>query len=171
MDATLHPAVDRREAARPGVPAGWERVAPDDELPVGAHLMTPRRGFTHHGIYVGGGRVVHYAGLSRTLFRGPVEEVTLARFSGGRAIYLRQGGDAHFAPADIVRRARSRLGEDLYRVASNNCEHFCEWCRSGESRSAQIDRLLRPLRAAKKTVQRAVQSLRGAPAAPSLTSC
>jgi hypothetical protein len=26
-------------------------------------------------------------------------------------------------------------------VASNNCEHFCHWCLSGENRSAQVERL------------------------------
>ena len=29
-----------------------------------------------------------------------------------------------------------------YRVESNNCEHFCHWCLSGENRSVQVDRLL-----------------------------
>jgi hypothetical protein len=33
------------------------------ELPVGSWLLARRRGYTHHGIYVGGGRVAHYAGL------------------------------------------------------------------------------------------------------------
>jgi hypothetical protein len=34
-------------------------VAPGEVLPVGAHLLAPRRGYTHHGIHVGGGKVVH----------------------------------------------------------------------------------------------------------------
>jgi hypothetical protein len=40
-----------------------------------------------------------------------------------------------------VERARSRLGEDRYRFLSNNCEHFCEWCIAGSSRSTQIEEL------------------------------
>lgn len=44
------------------------------DLPPGAHLTTPRRGYVHHGIYAGDGRVVHYAGFSRILRRGPVEK-------------------------------------------------------------------------------------------------
>lgn len=30
-----------------------------DDLPLGAHLTTPRRGYVHHGIYAGSGRVIH----------------------------------------------------------------------------------------------------------------
>jgi len=110
---------------------------------IGAHLVTPRRGYTHHGIYVGGDRVVHYAGWSRAaLTRRPVEEVSLASCAGGRAVMQRFDSPVRFAPAEVVARARSRLGEDRYRMASNNCEHFCHWCLSGENRSAQVERLL-----------------------------
>jgi Lecithin retinol acyltransferase len=42
----------------------------------------------------------------------------------------------------VVVRARSRLGEDRYRLTTNNCEHFCHWCLTGEPRSAQVDRLV-----------------------------
>jgi hypothetical protein len=48
-----------------------------------------------------------------------------------------------YSPAEIVRRARSRLGENDYRLLTNNCEHFCNWCLSGVSRSAQVERRLR----------------------------
>jgi hypothetical protein len=53
------------------------------EPPIGAHIVTRRQGYTHHGIYAGVGRVVHYAGLSRGLRRGPVEETSLSRFAAG----------------------------------------------------------------------------------------
>jgi hypothetical protein len=104
--------------------------------------VTPRRGFTHHGIYVGGGRVVHYAGLCRRLHVGPVEEVDLVAFAADHAVSVRIDAHARYAPAEVVRRARSRLGEDRYRIASNNCEHFCTWCLRGEGRSEQVERLL-----------------------------
>eukprot|EP00435_Cladocopium_sp_Y103_P075106 s374_g54.t1 len=38
----------------------------------------------------------------------------------------------------IVDRARSRLGEALYNIAFNNCEHFVEWCYSLPAESAQV---------------------------------
>jgi Lecithin retinol acyltransferase len=31
-------------------------------LAAGTHLVVSRRGYRHHGIYVGQGRVIHYAG-------------------------------------------------------------------------------------------------------------
>ena len=124
--------------------AGWQV-----ELPLGAHLVTPRLGYEHHGIHVGGGRVVHYAGLSRALLlRGPVEEVSLEQFAGGRAVSIKYRPLPRFAPEEIVARARARLGEDRYRLTTNNCEHFCEWCLSGESRSEQVERYAGAVRAA-----------------------
>ena len=45
-------------------------------------------------------------------------------------------------PPKPMRRARSRLGEDRYRLLTNNCEHFCEWCLRDEHRSYQVESLL-----------------------------
>jgi hypothetical protein len=42
----------------------------------------------------------------------------------------------------IIQRARSRLGEHRYKLLSNNCEHFVEWCLHDEARSFQVDRAL-----------------------------
>jgi hypothetical protein len=39
------------------------------------------------------------------------------------------------------RRARSRLGEDRYRLSTNNCEHFCKWCTRGLHRSTLVEAL------------------------------
>jgi hypothetical protein len=112
------------------------------EPPLGGHVVTPRHGYAHHGIYVGRGRVVQYGGLSRGLRRGPVEEVSLARFSHEHQIWLRIGDCGWSDRPEVVRRARSRLGEDRYHVLKNNCEHFCEWCVRGQHRSYQVDELL-----------------------------
>lgn len=109
------------------------------DLPPGAHLTTPRRGYVHHGIYAGDGRVVHYAGFSRILRRGPVEEVPLAVLARGRGVRVTPPVAPKFDGAARVERARSRLGEDRYRLWSNNCEHFVEWCISGTSRSTQVE--------------------------------
>ena len=108
-------------------------------LPPGTHLVTSRRGYMHHGIYVGRGMVVHYAGLSRFLHSGPVEEVTMSRFSMGRAVRIIEHSESKHSPQEIVLRARSRLGENEYHVLRNNCEHFCNWCLTGCSRSTQAE--------------------------------
>ena len=116
--------------------------------PIGSQIVTPRWGYLHHGIYVGDGKVVHYAGLCFGIHRGPVEEVTLSRFAGGRLVWIRSDGASMFDPQETVRRARSRLGEDRYRLFTNNCEHFCVWCLRGTPRSRQVEELLRkPLQA------------------------
>lgn len=114
--------------------------APD--FPPGTHLVTVRRGYLHHGIYAGDGRVVHYAGLARSLRRGPVEEVSLDQFAAGRTVLIKPAVKPRFNGAEVVRRARSRLGEDRYRITRNNCEHFCEWCLHGEARSEQVEQWL-----------------------------
>jgi len=117
------------------------------DLEIGAHLVTQRRGYEHHGIYVGNGRVVHYAGFAGSTHRGPVEEVELSRFAAGHPLSIRPTPGARYAGAEAVSRARSRLGENRYRLLTNNCEHFCAWCLLGESRSEQVHCCLRHPRA------------------------
>ena len=119
-----------------------QSIRPGQYPALGAHLVISRRGYTHHGIYVGQGMVVHYAGLSRFLHSGPVEEVTLSRFSMGRAVRIIGYCESTYSPREIVQRARSRLGENRYHVLRNNCEHFCNWCISGRNRSTQVERPL-----------------------------
>jgi len=134
-------------------------LARDQAPPVGAHLVTLRSGFLHHGIYVGSGNVVHYAGLAGGLQRGPVEEVSLARFTRGRPVWVRSSAAARFDAHEVTRRARSRVGEDCYRLLSNNCEHFCEWCLHGEHRSYQVEAWrARPGRALHATMRFIAQS-------------
>jgi hypothetical protein len=112
------------------------------ELQPGTHLTTRRRGYVHHGLYAGDGRVIHYAGYGRRFRRGPVEEVTLECFAGGRGWQVRPWSTpSHSGPAAVVR-ARARLGEDRYSLWTNNCEHFVEWAIGGTPRSAQVDALI-----------------------------
>lgn len=111
-------------------------------LPLGAHLVTPRRGYTHHGIYAGNGMVVHYAGFSRSLRRSPVQQVPLSDFAAGHAVRIEPPTRPAYTGDEAARRARSRIGEDRYRFVTNNCEHFCDWCLYGEGHSAQVDRFL-----------------------------
>ena len=115
----------------------------NEEPPAGAHLVTPRIGFVHHGIYLGSGRVIHCGAVSRFLPRGPVEEVSLEYFSRGRRVWVRSGIPVRFTAEEVIERARSRLGENRYHVLKNNCEHLCEWCLRGRQKSYQVERLMR----------------------------
>jgi hypothetical protein len=135
-----------------GLRRGDRLLATNQEPPLGTHLVTPRRGFTHHGIYVGGGRVVHYGALAHYVHRGPVEEVSLSRFTHGHPVWVRSGESSRFDCEEVIRRARSRVGENCYRLLSNNCEHFCEWCLHGEHRSYQVEELRARLRGISRSV-------------------
>ncbi|MDU9035256.1 lecithin retinol acyltransferase family protein [Pseudomonas corrugata] len=111
---------------------------PAAHLPIGAHLVSPRRFYLHHGIYLGGTDVVHYSGFSGSLRPGPIEVTDLERFANGKPVWMLQE-PCKYSSEEIAERARSRLGEAQYRVLFNNCEHFCSWCISGNSYSAQVD--------------------------------
>jgi lecithin:retinol acyltransferase len=133
------PASHRRDKAPSTTwPANWVLID-KQEPPLGAHLGTPRLGYLHHGIYVGGGYVVHYAGYVHGLLRRPVEEVELAQFRAGRPLWLATNTQSIFDRLEVLRRARSRVGERRYRLLTNNCEHFCEWCLTGVQRSYQVE--------------------------------
>jgi hypothetical protein len=109
---------------------------------VGAHLVSEREGFAHHGIYAGRGRVIHYGGFDRSMMRRPVEYVSLHDFAAGRDVTVATEPDAFYTGLDTLRRAKSRLGEDQYRLLTNNCEHFSTWCVRGVARSDQVRRCL-----------------------------
>ena len=85
--------------------------------------------------------VIHYAGFDRRLRRHPVEEVSVSEFARGNGVALQPHVAVRFDAATAIARARSRLGEDRYRLWSNNCEHFIEWCLNGVNRSAQVERI------------------------------
>jgi hypothetical protein len=131
----------RRSRLRGGLHWNDRLLAEGEEPALGSHLVTPRLGFAHHGIYVGCGRVVHYGAFVHWLDRGPVEEVSLSQFTYQHTLWVRPGA-ARFDYEEVIRRARSRIGENAYRLISNNCEHFCEWCLRGEHRSEQVERAL-----------------------------
>ncbi|MGL5947814.1 MAG: lecithin retinol acyltransferase family protein [Aeromonas sp.] len=115
---------------RPRVPA----------LQPGDHLLSRRRGFKHHGIYLGQDQVIHYAGLADGFKGAPIEICSLADFAGHDGVAnLRSKAHPHspFSREQILARARSRLGEDSYHALSNNCEHFCNWCIDDRHHSTQ----------------------------------
>lgn len=107
---------------------------------IGDHLISARLGYTHHGIYIGSGKVIHYSGLANglTLTSGVIEETTLEDFSNGRGYSVKTYDKPQFTGLVVVQRAKSKLGENQYSVFSNNCEHFCAWCINDEHHSEQI---------------------------------
>jgi len=106
---------------------------------LGAHLVSKRTGYTHHGIYSGEGNVIHYSGFADGANTGPVEETTLELFHGGNGFNVRAHKEREYSASASVKRARRRVGEDLYGLFNNNCEHFVNWCIDGDHNSEQID--------------------------------
>jgi Lecithin retinol acyltransferase len=97
---------------------GDRLLAANEEPPLGSHLVTPRRGFAHHGIYVGRGNIVHYRSVVRHFCRGPVEEVSLASFAQERAIWIRSQSAPRFDGPDQVER-RFALPRRLARLCAD----------------------------------------------------
>ncbi|MFN8986203.1 MAG: lecithin retinol acyltransferase family protein, partial [Burkholderiales bacterium] len=94
------------------------------QIPLGAHLVTQRTGYSHHGINIGDGFVIHYSGMADGLQSGPVAIVDIETFAAGNGFEIRTYTGS-FPPDVIVQRANSRIGESAYNVFNNNCEHFC----------------------------------------------
>ena len=115
-----------------------QKIAKNSMLSVGDHLVTPRLGYTHHGIYAGNKQVIHYSGLSKGLSSGPVQEISLEEFESGRGYKIKPNSHRAFDGKESVERARGRMHERKYHLAFNNCEHFVNWCIHNRGSSSQV---------------------------------
>lgn len=112
----------------------------------GDHIYVHCMGYSHHGIDLGDGNVIHFdfhpwQALSRKLakVRDPeIRKVTMEKFSQNRPVVVRRYHECDDVEA-VIERAESRVGEKGYHLFENNCEHFASWCKTGESRSTQVD--------------------------------
>ena len=107
-------------------------------MQVGDHLVTPRTGYTHHGLYIGNQEVVHYAGKLGS-DSGRIAKVTLAEFCEGASCRVRDYPLRVYGRKESIERACQRLGECDYNVVFNNCEQFVAWCIMGIGYSEQIN--------------------------------
>jgi hypothetical protein len=112
------------------------------ELQAGDVIFIDRLFYRHYGVYAGKGRVIHYAGENSHF--GPdvgVRETSLEQFAGrGKCHVVQFAGSQPFSGKETVLRARSRLGEEDYNLLFNNCEHFALWCKTGKSKSIQVEK-------------------------------
>ncbi|MDR1459211.1 MAG: lecithin retinol acyltransferase family protein [Bacteroidales bacterium] len=118
-----------------------EAICPGD-------IIYANRGqYRHFGIYVGNGRVVHYTHKgSVSGLRTQINETSLAKFSKGDEVFVWRtdgtSGIKYYSHEETVRRARSMIGTKNYNLVFNNCEHFAFWCKTGVSRSEQVEQRL-----------------------------
>ena len=114
------------------------------KLELGDIVFVDRGCYKHYGIYIGRGRVINYAAEDGD-FQGEisVHECSLKHFlDGGECCAIKFPSDFKgflYSPEETVKRAKSRLGEHSYNLITNNCEHFAWWCKTGESKSEQVE--------------------------------
>jgi hypothetical protein len=135
-------------------------------MAAGDHVYIYCGVYSHHGIDVGDGTVIHFESTPWQKMTGQaavaeIRQVDAAVFSLGRPIYRRVYDRC--SPLDVVvQRARSRIGESGYDLFFNNCEHFAVWCKTGRPYSTQVVSVVGSLRDAAQTVPLAWMLLRGA---------
>ena len=106
-------------------------------MQIGDHLVTPRTGYTHHGLYLGNQQVIHYSGKSAH-DQGSIQQVSLEEFCDGKACRVRDYSFRVYGRKESVERAHQRLGEANYSILFNNCEQFVAWCIMGFGYSEQL---------------------------------
>lgn len=109
----------------------------------GQHLFIKKAGgsYTHHGLGLSNGRVIHYSGLANDLTtKGVIEEITIEEFSKDSKVLIKPHLERIFILEEAILRGCLRLGEAQYHILHNNCEHFVEWCINGKHRSYQSRR-------------------------------
>jgi len=109
----------------------------------GDHIYVKRRGrfYTHHGIYIGKGKVVHLTGSIREKVDPEVRETDLSWFlkcgNLKRRTYKKRLG-----ATETIRIAKEQLSNKNFSMIWNNCEHFATYCATGEKKSRQVERVL-----------------------------
>lgn len=111
-------------------------------FPLGAHLIVKHFGYSHHGIYAGRGRVIHYSGFGHLFKKRPIEITSIENFSHGKTIHMQVYQSPKFQGRKVVRRMRSRMHENNYHLIINNCEHLCTWAITGVESSPQVIQMM-----------------------------
>ncbi|MBL4830478.1 MAG: lecithin retinol acyltransferase family protein [Aliivibrio sp.] len=114
----------------------------------GDHLISPRVGFEHHGLYIGNREVIHYSGFTEGFGKGFIEITSIEDFEQGRESKVKNHIFPFYDANERVERACSRTGENSYDLLLNNCEHFVNWCFNGVKSSSQVNNKVAQVNAA-----------------------
>ena len=110
----------------------------------GDHIKVKRLGgiYTHHGIDMGDGTVMHFSGEPLRQRQAKVCREAMDTFlEGGKAKVVRYG-DAAQDPDVVIETAETEMGKTGYRLLFGNCEHFACYCVTGQWRSRQATRAI-----------------------------
>lgn len=108
-------------------------------MAVGDHIYVCRGVYTHHGVDMGEGWVIHFASADGTKSGALIRLATIEDFAGAAEVKVQVYG-VRFEADQAAERARSMLGQSGYDLFANNCEHFATWCVTGEHNSPQVER-------------------------------
>lgn len=112
----------------------------------GAHIKYSCGTYFHHGIYCGNfsyknklyeNVVIHFQSKHKG---GIIKGISYEKFAKGQKIcVVKNQAVSCYPPNEVVHRAISKLNDSGYNLFSNNCEHFANWCKTGENSSEQIN--------------------------------
>lgn len=113
-------------------------------MAAGDHIKVRRVGglYSHHGIDMGDGTVVHFSGEPTRLRDAQVCRVGMAEFLQGEKPRVVRHGDRERPPEEVLRVAEELVGSQDYSVFFNNCEHFATHCKTGIRQSRQVRKIL-----------------------------
>ncbi len=113
-------------------------------MALGDHIKTKRaRGlYTHHGIDMGDGTVVHFSGDPINHRNALVCRVSMDEFLRGSTMIVVKHREPVLSGEETARIAESMIGARGYHPLVNNCEHFTTYCKTGRKDSAQARRLI-----------------------------
>lgn len=104
----------------------------------GDHIYVRRVGYTHHGVEVNDGMVIHFTGTPGSKRDAMIRRESIEVFRGSGVVEIRRY-EQRLEPDVAVERAESKLGQSGYNLYANNCEHFARWCVTGDHKSGQVN--------------------------------
>lgn len=161
-------SMQRAIGSRVAMEERLQRLAKGHFLEAGDVIGVHRTGYEHYGIYIGNGKVIHYAAeggdftgkiciheadflefirKGRDFFylhfegRCPIKIYQDEKvYSGDRLLFANINKYKIYSPEETVQRARNRIGEEKYNFVTQNCEHFALWCKTDVEESTQVTR-------------------------------
>lgn len=102
--------------------------------------------YEHHGIYIGDGKVIHFAARGGDFSTDiKIRKTTLEKFLDGGELEFRDfdavDNDQRYSNDMVVKRAMRVLKSQnfgSYNLLTNNCEHFANYCVFGKKFSEQV---------------------------------
>lgn len=101
--------------------------------------------YQHFGIYLSDNCIIHYDGKQDDLLlrKMYVRVTDIERFLNGKENYkVKQIKNRNYSSDEVVKRAKSKIGSQDFNIILNNCEHFANWCKTGNRKSNQVNLVL-----------------------------